>query len=128
MKSIKNIYNAVAGKCLIGITAAAAVMGMASCTDIDENGHVYNAVYADIASDILNSDEFGRRVTDMRINYVSEVRNGETIDLYRADRDDSIIVVGKTGDKISFEFELIDNEQYITDIIPKVNNAPAVKE
>ena len=37
MKSIKNIYNAVAGKCLIGITAAAAVIGMASCTDIDEN-------------------------------------------------------------------------------------------
>lgn len=97
-------------------------------TDIDENGHVYNAVYADIASDILNADEFGRRVTDMRINYVSEVRNGETIDLYRADRDDSMIVVGKTGDKISFEFELIDNEQYITDIIPKVNNVPVVKE
>ena len=61
MKSIKNIYNAVAGKCLIGITAAAAVMGMASCTDIDENDRLIYVKPAEVKKHVLIEDFTGQR-------------------------------------------------------------------
>ena len=61
MKSIKNIYNAVAGKCLIGITAAAAVMGMASCTDIDENDRLMYVKPAEVKKHVLIEDFTGQR-------------------------------------------------------------------
>lgn len=75
-------------------------------TDIDANGHVYNAVYADIASNIMPTEEYEADVSDMRINFVSEVKNGEIIELFRSDRENSTIIIGKTGEKICFEYEI----------------------
>ena len=61
MKSIKNIYNAVAGKRLIGIMAAVAVIGMASCTDIDENDRLIYVKPAEVKKHVLIEDFTGQR-------------------------------------------------------------------
>lgn len=82
-------------------------------TDIDANGHVYNAVYADVASDIMSPEEFEADISDMRINFVSEVKNGEKIELFRSDGVNSTVIIGKSGEKTCFEYEII-NSQYNT--------------
>lgn len=82
-------------------------------TDIDANGHVYNAVYADVASNIMSPEEFEADVSDMRINFVSEVKNGEKIELFRSDGANSTVIIGKAGEKTCFEYEII-NSQYNT--------------
>lgn len=40
----------------------------------------------------------------MRINFVSEVKNGEIIELFSSDRENSTIIIGKTEEKTCFEY------------------------
>lgn len=48
-------------------------------TDLDANGHVYNARYADIAANIFSAGEYARDLTGFRINFSGEAKCGENI-------------------------------------------------
>ena len=76
-------------------------------TDLDENGHVYNAVYSDMACDFLPKEKYDKDIDNFRINYVSEAVLGEKIDMYAFEEDNRNVIVGKVCDKICFECEFI---------------------
>lgn len=76
-------------------------------TDLDENGHVYNAVYSDMACDFLPKEIYDKDIDNFRINYVSEAVLGEKIDMYEFEEDNINVIVGKVCDKICFESEFI---------------------
>ncbi len=76
-------------------------------TDLDNNGHMYNAVYADIACDSLSKEQFEKSVDNFRINYVSEAVFGDTIDIYSQETENMTVIVGKIGEKVCFETEFI---------------------
>ena len=48
-------------------------------SDLDGNGHVYNAVYGDIACDILPAEVLERPLAGFRINYQTEAVLGEEV-------------------------------------------------
>lgn len=63
-------------------------------TDLDANGHVYNARYADIASNLLTSEEYGRELQSFRINFTGEAKYSEEISLlHRRDEQEKIDVI-----------------------------------
>jgi medium-chain acyl-[acyl-carrier-protein] hydrolase len=75
-------------------------------SDIDGNGHTYNAVYAGIACDVLPPAWIEeRRLTDFRINFKQEALWGQSLTLERALSGDRAFVVGKLPDALSFEAE-----------------------
>lgn len=76
-------------------------------SDLDANGHVYNANYADIALNVLSPEEFERDILNFRINFVNEAILGDRVELFRMDRENITVIVGKIGDKICFETETI---------------------
>lgn len=76
-------------------------------TDLDENGHVYNSVYADMACDTLSHEDYEKDIDNFRINYISEAILGETISLYRQDINNGCVFAGKVGEKTCFECEFI---------------------
>ena len=78
-------------------------------TDLDGNGHVYNATYADIASDFLAEQEFSKNIDNFRINYVSEAMLNDIIEIYSEKSENKIVIIGKIKDRISFETEFIRN-------------------
>lgn len=82
---------------------------MVRITDLDSNGHVYNSVYADIASDILSESDYARKVQNFRINYINEAHLNDEICLFRSDEPDRIVVTGKINDKTCFESEFLYN-------------------
>lgn len=53
-------------------------------SDIDYNGHINNAVYADIACDALPGGMAGRRATGLSIAYLHEAVEGEALTLATA--------------------------------------------
>lgn len=76
-------------------------------SDLDANGHVYNANYADIALNSLPKEDFEKDIDNFRINYVNEAVLGEVIDIYREDIENGISIVGKIQEKICFETEIL---------------------
>lgn len=54
-------------------------------SDLDGNGHVYNAVYGDIACDVLPERVLARPVAGFQINYQTEAVLGEELALSVAD-------------------------------------------
>ncbi len=55
-------------------------------SDIDSNGHVNNAVYADLLCDFFPGGFSGHRFSDIRIDFRGEAREGEEIAI-RAEQD-----------------------------------------
>lgn len=53
-------------------------------SDLDSNGHVYNANYADIAQNSLTMEEYSRPLENFRINFLSEAVIGEEIRLTKS--------------------------------------------
>lgn len=53
-------------------------------SDLDSNGHVYNAVYGDIACDILPAAVLEKPIRGFQINYQTEAVLGEELELYLA--------------------------------------------
>ena len=53
-------------------------------SDLDGNGHVYNAVYGDIVSDFLPEELINRQIVGFQINYQTEAVLGEELDLFLA--------------------------------------------
>ena len=76
-------------------------------SDVDLNGHTNNARYLVWAMDVLDYDFVIKNpVRDVRINFNSETRPGDVVELYRADADGRIYIEGKVGGKSAFCVEL----------------------
>ena len=80
-------------------------------SDIDTNGHVNNVKYAVWALDAIGFDIAKERVlTEMLINYDSEVMPGQEVDLYRVSTEENgspvCYVVGKVAGKTSFSIKM----------------------
>lgn len=80
-------------------------------SDIDGNGHTYNAVYGGIACDFLPADLMERRLTDFRINFKQEALLGEILTIQTSLQPNRASVVGRLGDTISFECEFLFAEE-----------------
>lgn len=76
-------------------------------SDLDCNGHVYNANYADMCSDVLPTDVYEKSIDNFRINYINEAMLGETIEFYTEQTKLRIVIVGRVGEKQCFEAEYI---------------------
>jgi len=76
-------------------------------TDMDANGHAYNAVYADIACDFLSKDFFEKDVENFRINFVSEAILGDNIEIFEETTADKTVIIGILNEKTCFETEFI---------------------
>lgn len=77
-------------------------------SEIDANGHVYNANYADIAVNFLPQELFARETVDFLIDYVSETKLGEVIDIYMEkypisnDKISGVKIAGRAGARACF--------------------------
>ena len=76
-------------------------------SDLDENGHVYNANYADIAADFLPKELFEKLLDNFRINYIGEAVFGDVIDIYSEITENKAVIIGKVCEKACFETEFI---------------------
>ncbi len=80
---------------------------LVNISDIDGNGHLYNAFYSDVIMDVLAKSECEKDIDNFRINYVSEAVLNDTIELYSTVLDNTTIIVGKVNEKVCFESEII---------------------
>ncbi|MDR0984808.1 MAG: hypothetical protein LBL93_07420 [Ruminococcus sp.] len=74
-------------------------------SDLDENGHVYNANYADIAMDFLPVDVLKKNINNFRINFNREAKLGDKVEIFGDLCDDISIVIGKQDGQVCFEAE-----------------------
>ena len=73
-------------------------------SDIDANGHVNNGVYLRLMSDIIPQDLTDKHLKTLRINFIHECRQGETVGLYLEINDKICTAEGRFPDgKVSFE-------------------------
>ena len=90
-----------------GVTETKAGEHKVSYSDVDMNGHTNNARYLVWAMDTLDFDSLvSEPVKDVRINFNSETRPGDIVELFRADACGRIYVEGKVGGKSAFCVEL----------------------
>lgn len=75
-------------------------------SDIDANGHVNNAVYVSIACDFLPPELVEKDITDFRINFKQEARQGQVMKVFITTDESKTFVVGKVDDVVSFESEI----------------------
>ena len=71
-------------------------------SDLDGNGHVYNAVYAGIACDFLPQDTLRREISAYQVNFAHEARLGDTLDIWVRQNQQSSVIKGVVGDHDSF--------------------------
>jgi acyl-ACP thioesterase len=76
-------------------------------SDLDGNGHVYNSNYADFAMDFLPTEVFERPIDNFRINYNSETKLGDSIDIFGEILQEKAILSGKCNGKNCFECEIM---------------------
>jgi len=72
-------------------------------SDIDCNGHVNNAVYADIACDALSQGLHGKRLTGFALNYAHEAVQGQQIALRTLQQAGDAWVSAACGDTPCFD-------------------------
>lgn len=83
-------------------------------TDIDANGHMYNAIYADVVCDAISQQLYEKDVESFRINFSSEAKINNSIDLFVEENQieeqgiskNSVIVSGKIQEKNCFDCQL----------------------
>ena len=75
--------------------------------DLDANGHLYNAFYADIAVEFMPTEIYERDLRNFRINFVNEAKLGDTIELFLEDTKEKVVVFGTVDGKKCFECEYI---------------------
>ena len=78
-------------------------------SDLDENNHLNNCVFADIALDALPGfDGLSGRFAGMKINFLGEARRGDALDLSVAETGEAPVVfaVNRTAGKACFEAEI----------------------
>jgi acyl-ACP thioesterase len=76
-------------------------------SDIDPNNHVNNAIYADIAVDVLPEEYLTCDLENFRIIYCNQALLGDKIDLFGEKSENKYVIVGFIGDKLCFETEFI---------------------
>ncbi|MEG1657339.1 MAG: thioesterase [Christensenellaceae bacterium] len=75
-----------------------------SYSDMDMNGHMNNAKYADWVCELFDSNTLQTKtIADLKINYIAEAYMGQSIDLYKKMQDDIFYICGKIGDKVIFD-------------------------
>lgn len=67
-------------------------------SDLDNNRHVYHAVYADMAFDLFEPEQAARPVRDFRIHYSAEATFGDELTLSTADSNGETVVRGRKAD------------------------------
>lgn len=74
-------------------------------SDLDMNGHVNNAKYADYVCDALHMEELGpdRFVSSLQVGYQAECRAGETVSLFTGAAQGLQYVHGTGGGKTRFD-------------------------
>ena len=73
-------------------------------SDLDGNGHVNNAVYADIACDALPIGLFDRGIAEFSVNFIREAKYGDRIELSVGKRDGAYCVAGSVDGTGCFTF------------------------
>ncbi len=63
---------------------------------VDLNGHMNNARYFDLAEDCVDAAAEGKRLKEIRVEYVNEARYGETLTLRWAGEDGEIFLSGES--------------------------------
>jgi hypothetical protein len=87
--------------------AEKAAVRTAAYSDIDFNGHLNNARYVQWIQDILEPGTLTRAKTlRLDINYLNEVKFGETLELWKAHSGPAIAVEGRRGGQAVFRAEL----------------------
>mgnify|MGYP003815177279 CR=1 FL=1 len=74
-------------------------------SDLDANGHVFNAVYADIACDFLPFELLSHNISEFFIDFSREAKIGNELEIYRSIEGDTAVVVGMLDGLPSFETE-----------------------
>jgi acyl-ACP thioesterase len=73
-------------------------------TDIDVNGHTNNCNYTRFVLDCFPLAEHKTTQIDTyEIHFVNESHEGDTLDFYRQDQDNSTLIVARSADKIIVE-------------------------
>lgn len=71
-------------------------------TDLDANGHVNNAVYAKIAVDFLPEELRTKVLRDFSVNYFTETKLGETLEISGAETEKGFAVQGLADGTLRF--------------------------
>lgn len=64
-------------------------------SDLDYNGHLNNAIYADILCDFIPGGMMGQSLKEVQINYSSECRFGDVLKLYAKEQDGAVYLCGE---------------------------------
>lgn len=67
-------------------------------SDLDANGHLYSAKYADIALDFIDKEN----IREFEINYKKEVLPGQNLEIYAKEQNGVILMSGKTENTENF--------------------------
>ena len=73
---------------------------------VDLNGHMNNTRYFDLAEDCAGAAARGLELREVRTEYVSEVRFGETMRLRWNGEEDEVFLTGECGEKPAFRMVL----------------------
>lgn len=83
-----------------------AVTRKVSFSDVDENGHMNNTVYADVMCDCLSDDLRGKTPTEFTINFENEAFENETIEIFWEQEENEVVFVGQIGEKQCFKGQI----------------------
>lgn len=75
-------------------------------SELDNNGHLYNAGYGDVALDALSEEERRREYTDFAVSFVGEAKLGDEIKLYKQSSTAGVVVVGRIDGRECFEISM----------------------
>lgn len=80
-------------------------------SDLDYNGHLNNAIYADILCDFLPGGMMGKEIEELQIQYLSECKMGEVLKLYAQKNENEVYFYGDNDRTRSFVCKLLLKEQ-----------------
>lgn len=71
-------------------------------SDMDQNGHMFNAWYADVILDSLPASLRDKRFSGYEINYCREAKLGDELRLFFSQQDNTVLVKGMLEEKDCF--------------------------
>lgn len=75
-------------------------------SDLDSNGHMNNAKYGDIITDVLFADACQNKIEKLDIHFLSEAKKGDQLELWLKKMDQLAYVKGTLGDTTCFTAEI----------------------
>ncbi|MBC8570654.1 acyl-[acyl-carrier-protein] thioesterase [Zongyangia hominis] len=91
------------GRLKLPVQMAAVGERVVRYADIDRNGHLNNAVYADILCDYSGVDLTKERVSGFYLSFVHEALPGQTLQIATAREQGRVLMEGRVGETICFE-------------------------